>query len=185
MTSIEILTAKRDAAKADASRPRLTDADKEEAKLRAEIAAFEATAKAADAEARGLDLARREDAAREVLGPKVPVSTLEGEADGHAHTFVLRYAGSRAFATWENGIGLSHLGSKDPQTRKKVDRADVNKTFALASVYDWNGTLVTPGSNALAELSSLLDGFSGIASALALAGRALSGAAMEDRKSGG
>ncbi len=185
MSPLELLTVRRDAAKADADRARLSDADKAEAAMRAEIATYEATARAADAEARGLDLARREDAARETLGPKVPVSTLEGEADGHAHTFVLRYAGSRAFNAWESGIGLSHLGSKDPQTRKKVDRAEVNKTFALASVYDWNGVVIVPGSGALAELSALLDGFAGIASALALAGRALSGAAMEDRKSGG
>lgn len=182
-TNIEALKAKRDAAKADADRERMTSADREEAAIRAEIATHEEAARVKDREARALDLTRREEAAREALGAKVPIAGMDGEADGNVHTFIVKHAAPRHFTTWERRNMLTAMGQKDPTTGKKVDRADNNRDFALLSVHDWNGTIIVHGSAAYAELSQLLEAFPGLASMIALAASRLAGYALEERKS--
>lgn len=181
-TALEILRERRDKARASAARE-LTAEEKEKIQLLAEIAQDEETSKATARALLGIALAEREERAREALGPKIPVRGILDENGIDGHSFVLRYAGSRAFAAWEDGIALSHMGTKDPKTNRKVNRADVNKAFALALVYDWNGEGITPGSDVYARLSTLFDEWGGIASTICVTGRELSGAAKEARKS--
>lgn len=186
MATIEDLEKQAADAEAEAKAAEMPEAERREVEVRARIAAAQALKSSRIRERTALDLDRREDAARLTLGAKIPVTTLmDDTATGEMHSFVLRYAGTRAFSAWENGIAMSHLGSKDPTTRKRVERDVVNKSFAMSLVYDWNGTIIEPKSDASVKLADLFDAFGGIASQVALAGRGLSGAAMEERKSGG
>lgn len=182
-TLLEALRARRDAARLDAERERLTKEDIEEAALRAEIAQHEEAARRKDAEARSLALTRREEAARDALGPKIPIAGMEADAaNGEVHTFVVKH-NARAFSTWERRNMLTATNQKDPATGKKVDRAENNRTFALAVVYDWNGKIIVDGSGDFAELTGQLTEFPGLASMIAVAASRLAGYALEERKS--
>ena len=161
-------------AEADAAESKLTEDDRAEQTVRDSIAKERDRKLAAESARRDLDLARREDAAREAL----PVTKLAPLAiDGGTDTYVIMHD-PQAFRVWEHGQEMA--------AKKKANRADVSRAYAVASVYDWNGLTdfdVNPEStNKLTK--HLRDNPAQVTPIVNAAGR-LAGIFAEERKSGG
>lgn len=186
MSAIDMLRARHAAAKIEAETPVLSEDDREEARLRREIAEFEEKRRAAEQEARGLDLDRRVEAAREAMPGKIVRGLM---SDGYlsdrddGSTFVLVYSGSKAFEEWDRISGAALAGIKDPKTKSVPDKGEVDRAYAMTLVYDWNGERVTKGTDVYARLEQHLREFAGTTSSMCMQGRAMSGAAKEARKS--
>ena len=170
------LNAKLAAAKlaADAAESKLTDEDRAEQELRDNIAKARDRELAADTLRRDLSLARREEAANEAL-PTTKLAPLA--IDGGTDTFIIMHD-AQAFRTWEHGQELA--------SKKKANRADVSRAYAVASIYDWNGLTdfdVNPEStNKLTK--HLRDNPAQVTPIVNTAGR-LAGIFAEERKSSG
>lgn len=138
-------------ARRKAAESAITEADKAEIQMREEMAREEAAAREAEEQRRALALARRLDAARE----RMPEGTALRELaiKDSEHTFVIAYPGSAAYNTWEKGIAKSVTA--EISGGKPVDRASINRDFAVASVVDWNG--ITDFSGATTNGSDLID----------------------------
>lgn len=166
-------------AKKDAAEAKLTDADRAELDARAVEARLLAEAREADKVERGLALARREDAAREKLGAKVPlrILDLEGDSPG-AGTFIIKYPGKEPVSTWQREMAAS-------ATDRKIDRDLVNRNFAAAAVADWNGKTEDEldKTTAGAELLELLKDRPFIATTITNIAGELGGLVFEARKS--
>lgn len=163
------------AAKA-AAEASITDEDKAEALARAEEEALLEAAKKVAAEKLELDLARREDAARDALGPGTPIRRLVLEELGHS--FILRAPTAKAHSAWEKQIAESASNSK-------IDRAEVTRNYALACVYDFDGATNIHGiaSEKGAELLGLVKAYPAIATSIANVAAELGGLVLASRKS--
>ncbi len=119
----------------------ITEADRVEIEARAKLVRAEEEARKAEEEARDLDIARRLDAARERLG--VPVAPLVlPESD---HSFIVRAPKSGEYKAHMEG--LSRVFSAELGAGKaKMSNEEVNRTYAVAVVDDWNGITDFSGS---------------------------------------
>jgi hypothetical protein len=170
------------AAKKEASEKAYTDADRAEAAKREQLAKLEDDAADVDTMKRDLDIERRMDTARDALGDGVHLK--EVVVDGLPHTFIVKNAGAKSYNQWENDI------SKAGQKGRGIDRSQVNRTYALASVHDWNGITDWKAVNEDGEpngraLADLLTDYPGIATSIVNAAAKLNGLASEERKSKG
>ncbi len=157
-----------------------TEADKAEATQRERLAKLESDAADVALLKRDLDIERRMDAARDDLGDDAHLK--EVIVDGLPHTFIVKNAGAKAYNQWEKDI--SAAGQKG----RGIDRAQVNRTYALASIYDWNGVSDLKAKTADGEpywngLVELLKEYPGIATSITHAATKLNGLASEERKS--
>lgn len=117
----------------DAAQAKITPEDRDEQAAREELARLNGERRTAEKERRRLDLDRREDAARDTLGPKAQLRQHDAEEDAPgAGTFILRYPGPKAVEEWQKAL------NRGAQTNKH-DNTELNRNFAAASVYDWNG----------------------------------------------
>ena len=117
-------------ARKDAAENAITEADKQEIADRGELARLDAETKAAERLRRDLDLDRRLDVAREKLGSSIKLGTLA--FDDYPDTFIVQHH-AKAHAKWEKDVG-------DSASNKKIDVAEVQRSYAVTAVYDWNGT---------------------------------------------
>lgn len=116
-------------ARRDKAHLALSREDRQEITLRNQIAQANAEADAEEFKARELDLARRMDKAREVLGSDVPLQGVLIE--GFKDSYIVRGDG-KAHEQWMRD--MRQLMSKD-----KGDGAEINRQYALKVVWDWNG----------------------------------------------
>lgn len=156
-----------------------TPADVEEETLRAQLASERKAADEAATRKRDLDIQRRLERA---VG--------DGDADefkavvirGWPDTFILRRNGN-AHAKWERA--LQSAASTD--RNKKVDKTASDRTYAVASVIDWNGETdfdATVKANGLTErLTAFLTANPGIVTPLNNNAGELNGVFTEERKS--
>lgn len=163
------------AAKA-AAEAAFSDDDRAEAQARAEEETILAAARKLAAEKLEIDLARREDAAREALGPRIPVRRLVLEDLGHS--MIVRAPSAKAHQTWEKQIAESAGNSK-------IDRAEVTRNYALACVYDWDGATDLHGlaSAQGAELLRFVKEYPAVATSIANLAAELGGLVLASRKS--
>ncbi len=173
------LKARRAAIAARLTAATLSPADKAEQEDRAALAKEEAEAADAERVKRDLDLARRLDAARAAL-PGVPVDSLA--IKDSPHSFIVQDPGGKAYTAWEKGIQPVALGGNP-------DRAAVSRDYAVAAVYDhngttdWNAETAKDTSTAGADLIALLRASPGIATNIVNVATRLAGLASEERKS--
>src|SRR5262245_57814314 len=114
-------------------RASVTDADRERAKKRQELAAAKRERDEEERDKLARDLDDRVDLAKDALGH----DAVEGlMVLYHKDTFVV-VADSKAHAKWETEIAKSAQASA--QGRKGPDRATVHRDYARSCVYDWNG----------------------------------------------
>jgi len=163
------------AAKA-AAEAAFTEDDKAEAAARAEEETILAAARKLAAEKLEIELARREDAAREALGPRIPVRRLVLEDLGHS--MIVRAPSAKAHQTWEKQIAES-------ASNNKIDRGEVTRNYALACVYDLDGETDLHGlaSKKGAELLSFLKEYPAVATSIANLAAELGGLVLASRKS--
>ena len=162
------------AAKA-AAEAAFTEDDRAEAAARAEEETILAAARKLAAEKLEIDLARREDAARETLGPKVPVRRLVFEDLGHS--MIVRAPSAKAHATWEKQIAES-------ANNTKIDRAEVTRNYALACVHDLDGQTDLHGlaSKHGGELLAFVREYPAVATSIANLAAELGGLVLAERK---
>lgn len=173
------LKARLEAARAakEAAESALSKEDADEIKLREEIAKLEEAQAEAAAKARGLDLARRVDAARSKLGPNVGLEALDLEASTPgAGTFVLRTPMPQAWDAFRKGIGDA-----------KANHGSVYRAFAIAVIHDHNGLAADwmRDDAAGAKLAEVFATYPAIAVTIANVGGELAGLADTRKKSGG
>ena len=156
----------RDAAK-------LSDTDAADLKEREELQ--QAIAEQADAEAkkRDLELLKRLGAAQELHGAdRVRAVAIKGSP----HTFIVK-GNQQAHATWETKWQKSLMD-------KKVNKAEIDREYALASIIDWNGkTGFETDSVSGYELRRFLEANPGFITPLSSACMLLNGFIAEEAKS--
>ena len=165
-------------AKIDALDKAMSPADKAEIEAREELAKKREEREEKARTLRGLDLARREDAAREKGGGAAFRSLdLEASVPG-AGTFILRTPNAQAWNAFRKAIG-------DAQ----ADHASAYRSFAIATIQDHDGAtweeLRNPNSEAAAKLGAVLTKFPAVAMTIANVGGELAGLADTRKKSGG
>lgn len=151
---------------------RLTETDQEEIRLRAERDAARDAREAQEEVARRLDLARREDAAREAR----PGENVRGYAvKGYPDTFVLVGSG-KAHSAWQDKLRKIHSGNKS------IDEAAAFRTYAVAVVIDWNGTTEFTVSGAGLRLQAFMAEHPAIATSIVHVASELAGALEQEKK---
>src|SRR4051812_31063192 len=121
-------------AKAEAS---ISDDDRAEIAARDELARLDGESREAERTARDLDLSRRLDAARELLGDGVAlIAVSPKEFDD---TFIVRRDG-KAHAKWNKALAEIASGNR------KIDQAEEARKYAVACVFDWNGIIDSSSS---------------------------------------
>lgn len=168
-------------ASALASAAALTDEMRAEIAFRAEESAW-IERDAIDAKLkRDLDIAHREEAAREALGEKAKIGLVV--IDDYPDSFILTHKPD-AFKLWESTLNSG----------KKFDRLAVNLRFAVAAIHDWNGITDwnTPMPNYLGkqssagvELGAYLTANPGMITPITNEAARLAGLFKEERKRGG
>jgi hypothetical protein len=129
---------------------------------------------------RDVEIERRLDAAREVLGEDIRIGTVIVE--GTEHSFIVKDPGAKAYLQWEKDVQRSRIKGTG------VDLAQVTRTIALVAVHDWNGITDWKAENADGEthghaLIELLKKSPGIATLLSGEATDLAGLARGDKKS--
>ncbi len=170
------VTAAKDDAKAA-----LTNEDRAEIALRAQIAEQDDERRAEQNAKRDVDIARRLDALTESLGAGVKLRpvVLKEYPD---QSFIVRHVGA-AYARFEKEIQAQATG-------KKIEIADSRRLYVAVCVVDWNGvtdfSAVSPdgnGENEGQRLIAFLKAHQGAVTLLANECSELAGLAKEDRKS--
>lgn len=165
-------------AKIDALDNALSPADKAEIEAREELAKKREEREEKARAVRALDLARREDAAREkVGGANLRALDLERDVPG-AGTFILRTPSAQSWAAFRKTIGDAN-----------ADHGSAYRAFAIATIHDHDGAdfaeLRNPNSEAAAKLGAVLSKFPAVAMTIANVGGELAGLADTRKKSGG
>lgn len=173
MSKLDTVLAKAEARRA-AAKSALSEDDLKEIELRAKIAEIEAEAEAEERKARNLDLDRRLEAAREALGEKAGLEAVAIE--GFPDTFIVQRQ-AKAHAKWTEDI------AKASQPNAKIDRATVNRTYAVAGVYDWNGEIGGVNPEFTLKLTQYLTDNPGIVTPINNASANLAGVFAQERKS--
>lgn len=164
------------AARKDAE-AKLTPAILAEKAERDALAADEAATREAERTLRDLDLARRVEAAQEVLGASTPVAPLTIEE--YPDSFVVQRNGA-AHAKWERKQRERASGNN------KVDLGEAAREYAVAAVYDWNGKSGSAFDSVVThDLTKYLEANPGLVTPITNLGSRLNGVFAEARKSGG
>jgi 23S rRNA G2069 N7-methylase RlmK/C1962 C5-methylase RlmI len=161
-------------ARREAAKSALSEDDIKEIELRNRIAEIEAEAEAEERKARNLDLDRRLEAAREALGDKAGLEAVAIE--GFKDTFVIQRQ-SKAHSKWAEDI------AKAASPNSKLDRATVNRAYAVAAVYDWNGEIGGENPEFTVKLTKYLTDNPGIVTPINNASANLAGVFAQERKS--
>lgn len=158
----------------DAAKAALTEDDNKEIELRRQLDAADEERREHELAKREIDVDRREEAAKEHHGPKAKITSLVVEE--YPDSFVLMHE-AKAFAAWE-------AKSVAALTNKRLKKAEIGRTYAMASVIDWNGqTDFTLSSPTGGELNNYLKQNPGIVTSIVNAVAKLAGAFQEARKS--
>ena len=173
LSTIQASLAKAEARR-DAAKSALSEDDLKEIELRNKIAEIEAEAEAEERKARNLDLDRRLEAALEVLGEKAGLKAVAIE--GFKDTFIVQRQ-AKAHAKWTEDI------AKASQPNAKLDRATVNRAYAVAAVYDWNGEIGGVNPEFTLKLTQYLTDNPGIVTPINNASAELAGVFAQERKS--
>lgn len=173
MSKLETLLAKAEARR-EAAKSALSDDDRREIELRDRVAEILAEAEAEERKARNLDLDRRLEAARETLGEKAGLEAVAIE--GFPDTFIVQRQ-AKAHARWTEDI------AKASQPNAKLDRATVNRAYAVAGVYDWNGEIGGENPEFTLKLTKYLTENPGIVTPINNASANLAGVFAQERKS--
>lgn len=142
-----------------------------EIELRAQIVDLENKAKEAEQQRRNLELDRRLDTAKETLGEDARLSAIS--IDGFPDAFVIQYTPS-AHSRWTEDIA---------KKGDKTDRAKVNRAYAVAVVYDWNGEIGGDDPEFTLKLDKYLTANPGIVTPITNEAANLAGVFATDRKS--
>ena len=173
LSTIQASLAKAEARR-DAAKSALSEDDLKEIELRNKIAEIEAEAEAEERKARNLDLDRRLEAARETLGEKAGLQAVAIE--GFKDTFIIQRQ-AKAHAKWTEDI------ARASQPNSKLDRATVNRAYAVAAVYDWNGEIGGVNPEFTLKLTQYLTDNPGIVTPINNASAELAGVFAQERKS--
>jgi hypothetical protein len=153
-------------ARRDATKAKLTPQDIEEIALRSELETIESEEKAERKRQQDLDIARRMERARAKLGEKAAIISLTFSE--YEDTFIV-IRDNVAHRMWRKAL-------EDKGMTGKGDSEEIRISYAVASVYDWNGEetgtpeitlnlkkyltenlgLVTPITDAAVELAGAL-----------------------------
>lgn len=145
-----------------------------EIEKREEMEREEAAARKAETRERDEKLAKRMDAARDKLGPKAKIASLV--IDGYDDTFIVVHS-AKAHEKWDRDI-------TDAATNKKLDKLDVNRAYAVASIYAWNDVAdFGPDSPNGFELIQHLKAHPGMVTPIVNKAARLAGLFAEERKS--
>jgi hypothetical protein len=160
----------------DVASASLSDDDRAELELRKAIAEADTARRAEESAKRLLDLDRRFDAAREAHGPAAKLRALSIKE--YEDTFVLMYE-PKSHSKFQDDTTASVLGNK------KLDRGDINRAYAAATVIDWNGITDWNATSLNGrELNEFLKKHPGIVAAIITAAAELGGSFVEEHKSG-
>lgn len=152
----------------------ITEGDRIEIAQRQELANIEEEARKVELKRRQLDLDRRVDAARQALGPEIPVRGIL--MDEYPDSFVVMADGV-AHAKWSNAIAMFNAVGKG-------DRLEIGREYARAVVYDWNGEVFGDDATELThKLDRRLTEKPGFVSPITNAAADLAGVFAEARKS--
>lgn len=181
MSRLEALKARIEAeqAAAAAAKSALSPEDIEELELRKRLQAAEEERERAEQDKRDLDLARREEAARETNGPDAKITSIA--IKNYPDSFVIMHD-QAAYKAWRELINKS-------LTNKKIDKPAAARDYAVAVVIDWNGKTDfmaddADGKNTVGHnLYEYLKKNDGIVDAITNAAAELAGVFREDRKS--
>lgn len=175
------LKAKLDAAKARLAdvKARLTEDDQKDIIAFKELSDLEAETEAEERKQRNLDLDRRMMAAQTAN----PDATFEAVAvQGWPDTFIVRRNG-RAHAAWNQA--MTNAASQAAQGKKDIDRASINRKYAVQTVHDWNGnTDFDTNVERAKALNDYLIENPGLLVPITDAAAKLAGVFAEERKSG-
>jgi hypothetical protein len=159
---------------------RLTEEDVADIAAFKELADLEAEREAEERKQRNLELDRRVIAAQEVLGPEVkiePVSVQEWP-----DTFIVMRNG-KAHAAWTQAT--TNAATAAANGKKDVDRASINRKYAIQVIYDWNGyTDFATNTERSRALNDFLIENPGLVVPITNAAAMLAGVFAEERKSG-
>lgn len=150
----------------------ITAEEREEIEIRRSIALAEEQREKAEIEKRELDLERRYEAACEEE-PSAKITSLL--VDDYPDSFVIRHS-SAAYAKWETEITAA-------ANNKKLDKARISRSYAVASVIDWNGLDLSDPMSPGGDLVEYLKRNPGIVTSIVNAAAKLAGAFSEARKS--
>ncbi len=151
----------------------LSDEDREEIALREQLAELRATREKEELAKREMELERRLDKAREAD----PEGTFEGVLPaGFPDAFIVMRSG-KAHANWYQEITKA-------VSNKNADRQAINRRYACAVVYDWNGIdNFDNNSEGSAKLNRYLTENPGLVTPITDAAAKLAGVFLEERKS--
>lgn len=166
-------------AELDAARSRISDDDRAEIELRAQVEKAEADALAEKEKLRDLALARRLDVAREKLGDvKCDSLAIQGFDD----TFIVFRSGA-AHKRWL--ATQQAAATQEARGKHGIDREKINVQYAVDSVFDWNG--ITDFSNVTGtenadKLRRFLEENPGVVGPITTLAGTLNGAYAEEKK---
>jgi len=152
----------------------LSEQDKAEIAAREEEAAIIARARKAEIV---LDLARRLDAVIEATG-LAPGALMTLTFPDFPDTFIIQRDG-RAHGKYKRALE----GSGEYKGKKDVDTNEAERTYVIASVYDWNGVTDWSDGDSASKLREFLRACPGVCTSLANAAGRLNGVGAEERKS--
>jgi hypothetical protein len=159
---------------------RLTEADQEEIAAFKELADLEAEREAEERKQRNLDLDRRVLAAQEALGPNAAIEAVA--VQDWTDTFIVRRNG-KAHAQWTQAMTTAATAAANG--RKDIDRASINRKYAIQVIYDWNGhTDFEENTERSKALNDYLVENPGLLVPITDAAAKLAGVFAEERKSG-
>jgi hypothetical protein len=164
-------------AKADleTAKAAISEEDRAEIEARDELSKTLEARQAEERTKRDLELSRRLDAAKEILGENTPLITVSPK--GYTDTFIVRRDG-QAHAKWKKAIQEKSSGNK------KIDSEEEERKYAASAIYDWNGiTDFGITSTRGYELLKFLEKNAGVVTPIVDAAAELNGVFAEKRKS--
>jgi hypothetical protein len=176
------LSAKLDAArqKLAAVKARLTEDDQKDIIALKELSDLEAETEAEERKQRNLDLDRRMMAAK-AANPDAAFEAVSVQGDW-PDTFIVRRNG-RAHNAWNQA--MTSAATQAANGKKDIDRASINRRYAVQAVYDWNGdTDFDTNTERAKALNDYLIENPGLLTPITDAAAKLAGVFAEERKSG-
>lgn len=162
-----------------AVKAKLSEKDIEEIAQFQQIADIEAERDAEERKQRNLNLDRRMEQAREDLGPDVKIESVSVQE--WPDTFIVMRSG-KAHAAWTQAT--TNAATAAANGKKDIDRASINRKYALQVIYDWNGyTDFATNTERSSELNKFLIENPGLLTPITNAAALLAGVFAEERKS--
>jgi hypothetical protein len=167
-------------AKLAQAKAEITEEDQADIEAFKELADLEADRETAERTKRNLDLDRRMLAAREALGIEAKIQAVAVQE--WPDTFIVMCNG-KAHAAWTKAT--TNAATAVANGAKDVDRAGINRKYAIQVIYDWNGyTDFGANTERSKSLNDFLTENPGLVVPITNAAAALAGVFAEERKSG-